>query len=251
MTEHSVYDQADFFALYKKLRANPNSLNNVVEKPTMLALLPNLNGKKLLDLGCGMGEHLQLYLMHGAAKVVGLDLSAEMLAQARTDLEKCGEFDGRFRLYQAAMENLSAFPDNNFDVITSSFAFHYVQDFPALLQTITQKLAPNGLLVFSQEHPITTAHKIGERWEKDEYKRQVAYRLNHYRDEGERERNWFQQPFKTYHRTTSTIINDLIVAGFQIERVEEPMLADQPQWHNEFKDLQHRPVLLFVRARRE
>jgi len=28
------------------------------------------------------------------------------------------------------------------------------------------------------------------------------------------------------------------------------MLADQPQWQDEFKDLQHRPVLLFVKARK-
>ena len=33
--------------------------------------------------------------------------------------------------------------------------------------------------------------------EKNEKKQQVAYRLNHYRDEGLRERNWFQQPFQT------------------------------------------------------
>ena len=58
----SVYDNDVFFENYQKLRSNPNSLNEVVEKPTMLSLLPDLQGKKLLDLGCGMGEHLQIYL---------------------------------------------------------------------------------------------------------------------------------------------------------------------------------------------
>lgn len=102
--------------------------------------------------------------------------------------------------------------------------------------------------MFSQEHPITTCHLNGERWEKDENKRQVAYRLNYYRDEGVRERNWFKQPFKTYHRKLSTILNDLIQAEFQIECVEEPMLAEQSEWQREFSDLQHRPMLLFVRS---
>ena len=74
--------------------------------------------------------------------------------------------------------------------------------------------------------------------------------MNHYREEGERDRNWFKQPFKTYHRTVATIVNDLIAAGVQIERMAEPMLADQPEWRDEFKDLQHRPVLLFVRAKK-
>ena len=116
--------------------------------------------------------------------------------------------------------------------------------------SIANKLKPNSTLVFSQEHPITTCHKEGERWEKNEKKQQVAYRLNYYRDEGLRERNWFQQPFKTYHRTTATIINDLIAAGFEIEQMAEPMLAEQPQWHDEFKDLLHRPPLLFIKARK-
>ena len=119
-----------------------------------------------------------------------------------------------------------------------------------MLSAIFNKLKANGVLVFSQEHPITTCHKTGERWEKNENKQQIAYRLNHYRDEGERERNWFKQAFKTYHRTTATIINNLIKVGFQIEQMEEPMLADQVQWHHEFKDLQHRPVLLFILARK-
>lgn len=246
----SVYDQENFFALYQKLRANPNSVNEVIEKPTMLSLLPDLTGKRVLDLGCGTGAHLQLYLARGAAFAVGVDLSANMLAQAREDLEKCGEFHGRFALYASSMEELSSLDIGQFDVVTSSFAFHYVQDFPALLQAISEKLAPQGVLVFSQEHPVTTCHKEGDRWEKDAQKQQVAYRLNHYREEGERDRNWFKQPFKTYHRKTATIINDLIRADFHIEQVEEPMLETQPQWHKEFKDLQHRPVLLFVRARK-
>lgn len=244
----SVYDKDHFFDLYQKLRANPISLNEIVEKPTMLSLLPDLQGKRLLDLGCGTGEHLRLYLESGAKSVVGLDLSAKMLQQAQITLKKCGQFHGRFSFHQLPMEKLTDLPEHNFDVITSSFAFHYVQNFPALLSSIREKLAPNGILIFSQEHPITTCHKTGERWEKDEQKQQIAYRLNYYRDESERNRNWFKQPFKTYHRTMATIINNLIAAGFQIEQMAEPMLAESPEWQQEFKDLQHRPVLLFIKA---
>ena len=244
----SVYDKENFFELYQKLRANPISLNEIVEKPTMLSLLPDLKGKKLLDLGCGTGGHLQLYLERGAAKVIGTDLSEKMLEQAEKDLQKCGQFSERFSLYHLPMEKLAELPERHFDVITSSFAFHYIENFPALLSTIYDKLSSNGTLIFSQEHPITTCHKEGERWEKNEKKQQLAYRLNHYRDEGLRERNWFQQPFKTYHRTTATIINNLIEKGFQIEQMAEPMLAEKPEWQAEFKDLQHRPVLLFIKA---
>ena len=245
--KQSVYDKDGFFDLYQKLRSNPNSLNEIVEKPTMLGLVGDLSGKRILDLGCGCGEHLKCYLERGAAFVVGIDLSQAMLQQAAKNL---AEFRPHFLLEQAPMERLEQLNEGGFDLITSSFAFHYVQDFPALLAKIHDKLAPNGQLVFSQEHPIVTCYQGGERWEKDAQKRQLAYRLNFYRDEGERQRNWFKQPFTTYHRTAATIINNLISAGFHIEQMAEPMLADQPQWRDEFKDLQHRPVLLFVKARK-
>lgn len=246
----SVYDQPQFFELYQKLRQNPISLNEVVEKPTMLSLLPDLTGKTLLDLGCGVGSHLQLYLQRNAHFVVGIDLSRKMLQQAEQELWKIEAYRDKFALQQLSMEHLSELSFRAFDIITSSFAFHYVQDFPALLRNIYAKLKPNGYLIFSQEHPIVTCYQEGERWEKNAQKMQLAYRLNYYRDEGERQRNWFQQSFTTYHRTTATIINNLIGTGFQIEQMVEPMLAEQPEWQEEFKDLQHRPVLLFIKARK-
>ena len=46
------------------------------------------------------------------------------------------------------MEKLTELPESDFDVITSSFAFHYIEDFPALLAMIANKLKPNGTLVF-------------------------------------------------------------------------------------------------------
>lgn len=246
MNQSSVYDADGFFERYQKLRSNPISLNEIVEKPTILGLLPNLADKTLLDLGCGTGEHLQRYFSLGIKSAVGLDLSEMMLNQAKKNL---ANFTPHFRLYHLAMEQLDQIEEPHFDLITSSFAFHYVEDFTGLLKKIYSKLNPNGYLIFSQEHPITTCHLTGERWQK-EGKIQLAYRLNHYRDEGERERNWFQQPFKTYHRTMASIINQLVEQGFIIERVEEPMLADKPEWANEFKDLQHRPPLLFIKARK-
>lgn len=247
----SIYDNPVFFERYKQLRGNPISLNEIVEKPTMFRLLPDLNGKKVLDLGCGAGGHLLHYLDLGAEKVVGLDLSQNMLNQAASDFAEFGIPPEKYCFYCLPMEQADTIAETDFDVITSSFAFHYVADFSSLLAKISAKLTACGTLIFSQEHPITTCYRGGDRWEKDEKKQQIAYRLNFYREEGERERNWFQQSFKTHHRTTATILNDLIKAGFDILQVEEPMLAEQTEWHEEFKDLRHRPPLLFVKARKK
>lgn len=101
-----------------------------------------------------------------------------------------------------------------------------MEDFAALLQKIAQKLVLGGKLIFPR---TSHCHLLprGERWEKDTQKQQITYRLNYYRDEGKRERNWFKQPFLTYHRTLATIINQLIENGFQIQHIAEPMLEDQ------------------------
>lgn len=244
----SIYDTPIFFERYQQLRHNPISMNEVVEKPTMFAMLPELKGKKVLDLGCGMGEHLTYYLAQGASKVVGLDLSELMLKKAEEDLTKHWQKGRDFVLFCSPMEALDQMPEQDFNVVVSSFAFHYIEDFADLLVKISSKMTACGTLIFSQEHPIVTCYRNGYRWEKNEQKKQVAYRLNYYRDEGERDRSWFQQSFKTFHRTMATIFNQLIQTDFEITQVEEPMLANKPEWHNEFKDLQHRPPLLFVKA---
>lgn len=115
----------------------------------------------MLDLGCGTGGHLQLYLERNAASVVGTDLSVKMLEQAEKELKKCGQFSGRFLLYQLPMEKLSELLESDFDVITSSFAFHYIEDFPALLASIANKLKPNGTLVFPKSIRLQLAIKKG------------------------------------------------------------------------------------------
>ena len=84
--QKSIYDTPIFFERYQQLRQNPISMNEVVEKPTMFSLLPNLSGKRVLDLGCGTGEHLAHYLAKGARQVVGLDLSERMLEAAEARL---------------------------------------------------------------------------------------------------------------------------------------------------------------------
>lgn len=166
MTKKSVYDAPQFFELYQKLRENPLSLNEVVEKPTMLSLLPDLTNKKLLDLGCGTGSHLLLYLQRHARFVVGIDLSHNMLKQAEHDLSKHFQNGPHFALHPLSMEQLADLPESNFDVITSSFAFHYVQDFAKLLQDIRQKL-PQWLSDFlartSDRHLLSRRGSLGKR----------------------------------------------------------------------------------------
>ena len=42
-------------------------------------MLGPLDGKRVLDLACGFGIYTQLLKQHGAAQVIGVDISPEML----------------------------------------------------------------------------------------------------------------------------------------------------------------------------
>ena len=67
----NLYDNEKFFNLYKELRNKSNSANNLEEKPELLSLLPDLKGKKVLDLGCGYGEWCKIYSEMGTSYVKG------------------------------------------------------------------------------------------------------------------------------------------------------------------------------------
>jgi SAM-dependent methyltransferase len=136
-----------------------------------------------------------------------------------------------------------------FDIVVSSLAFHYVADFQALTKNIYRILNDGGVLVFSQEHPVNTCFSTGCRWTKDENGSKLFANLSHYSVDGERESKWFVEGVKKYHRTFSTIINTLIEAGFQIDRLMEPVPTPQElKEHPEYNDLLHKPDFLLIKA---
>src|SRR5215212_11799793 len=85
MTETPILAPADAYALwaasYPPHAHNPLML---AEERAMLALLPaDLRGCAVLDAGCGSGRYLLHAFRRNARRVLGIDLSAEMLARAR------------------------------------------------------------------------------------------------------------------------------------------------------------------------
>ncbi len=73
MNRQNIYDDNVFFESYKKLRSGVNA-NEIVEIPALFEMLPPLSGLRILDLGCGYGEHCVKYIGMGADEVVGIDI---------------------------------------------------------------------------------------------------------------------------------------------------------------------------------
>ena len=275
MAQQNIYDDKTFFEGYSKLREREGNANVLFEMPALFSMLPDLHGKTVLDLGCGFGEHCMHFVNQGAAKVVGVDISEKMLKVARKENNA-----PNIVYLRMAMEHISEL-DEYFDLVVSSLAFHYVEDFEQLIKDCYDLLKPGGVLLFSQEHPLASCYglvksatdksdvarqsadtqqldggaqepELASRWTKDENGKKLYVNLANYAVEGERESTWFVDGVKKYHRTFSTIVNTLAGAGFIVEQMIEPtpteeILAKYP----EQADLFHKPDFLIVKARKE
>jgi ubiquinone/menaquinone biosynthesis C-methylase UbiE len=99
----------------------------------------------LLDLGCGGGfdAFVAAFMVGPAGRVVGVDLSPEMLAVAESARAAAGLSTVEFR--QADVEALP-FPDATFDVALSNGVLNMIPDKPAALREVFRVLKPGGRL---------------------------------------------------------------------------------------------------------
>lgn len=245
MAQQNIYDNETFFEGYKKIRENEVNANNLFEIPALFSMMPNLKDKIILDLGCGFGEHCKRFVESGAKKVIGIDISEKMLEIAKQE-----NADSKITYINMPMENIWQL-NEKFDVVVSSLAFHYVQDFSGVVKNIYDMLNENGVFLFSQENPLCTCFSGGNRWTKDENGNKLYINLSNYGIEGERESTWFVDNVKKYHRTFSAIINTLIETGFTIEKMIEPLpTEDLLKKYPEYKDLFHKPDFLLVKVKK-
>ncbi len=241
---NNVYDEKEFFDEYKKTRESELSYNNLLEQPAMKKLLPDLKNKKILDIGCGAGFNCKDFIAKGANFCLGIDISKNML-----NLAKKNNSDKNIKYKNISIENLDKIVDK-FDFIYSSLAFHYVENFDKMFFDIKNLLKENGELLFSIENPLKVASMKGSNWHKNDAGVSVFYELSDYLSEGKRIAKWLDYDVVKYHHTFSTIINCMAKNGFIIEKMEEPLPANEaikknPKLSREY----HAPCFLIIKAK--
>ena len=236
------YDDPAFFAAYSAMPRSVGGLDEALEWPVLRAMLPDLRGKRVLDLGCGFGWHCRHARELGAASVLGVDLSERMLARA---VEATADPAIVYR--RGAIEDM-AFAAGSFDVVLSSLALHYVERFDVVCQRVAECLVDGGGFVLSVEHPIFTA-RAEQDWWRGADGTPLHWPVDGYQDEGARRTSWLAENVVKYHRTLATWINELIAAGFRIDRLAEPSppaaaIAERPELRHELR----RPMFLMIAA---
>ena len=247
MAQQNIYDNDKFYENFKTQRSSEINFNDVIETPIITKMLPNLEGKKILDVGCGMGQHAMQYAKSGASSVLGIDISEKMLSYARENNSA-----ENITYKKMAFEDLENLHDT-FDVITSSLAFDYVEDFGKLMKRIYAMLNESGFCVFSMSHPISTAYDgVYDRYTRTENGERLYANLHNYGIEGLRRIHWVADVYAVYHRTFSTLINDLSSAGFIIEECQESKLPEEirQKYPDKFGGVIHQPDFIFFRCRK-
>lgn len=201
--------------------------------PAFLSILPDINGLKGLDIGCGEGSDTRLLAKLGA-RMIGLDVSKRFIYHARQK-EIAEPLGIRY-------ENASAwaipFSKNSFDFVTSTMALMDIPESERAIAEAFRVIKPGGFMQFSITHPCFDTPR--KRWVDDPEGRHVAAEVGDYfrRTDGEIS-EWifhFTPPdlkgklrkfrIPRFTRTLSWWMNTLINTGFVIEHVLEPTAPD-------------------------
>lgn len=183
--------------------------NAYLERPATLSLLPDVEGLRVLDAGCGAG-HLAAELVGRGASVVGLDVSHEMLGYAR---ERTPEAD----VLRADLGTDLPFADGAFDGVASSLAFHYVEEWSPLFRDLRRVLRPGGWVVFSVQHPHADFEEYEDARNYHEVER-VSAVWSSFGEEVE---------VPTYRRPVSAVLEPALDAGFRLDRLKEPTPTEE------------------------
>lgn len=128
-------------------------LSDFTARPFVIRELEPLRGAHVLDLGCGEGYVARLAAQAGAASVFGIDISAEMVKNARLAVPGDTRCDLQFEAGNAV--TLDRFPRDRFDRVMAVFLFNYLTraEMTAVMQLARSRLAPGGVFVFTVPHP--------------------------------------------------------------------------------------------------
>lgn len=180
--------------------------------PSMLRLVGDLNGARLLELGCGMGVFARELAQRGA-KVTGVDLTESMLAKA-IEFERAEPMGIDYHLCDAAA--IDQFADASFDVVTCNMAIMCVQDYTGAFAHAYRVLRPGGRFAVSIMHPCF--HTPGSGWIRTAQPKPGEpaqhWAVDHYFERRPQE-SWF-------HRTLADYFGAAMETGFIITGVDEP-----------------------------
>lgn len=189
-----------------------------------------ITGKSVLDLGCGTGIFTFLLEQYNPQKIVGIDLSDEMLHIAE---QKAKESKSKAEFLLGDAAKAFDYVNAEFDFVFSSTTTHYIENLEMLFGNIYKCLKVGGTCILSVIHPVYSAmypiehgkeFPTDEEWNVrylDKRKRAYIQPWIEYNDDFE------NQLSTSYHHTFGDYLNAIIKSGLQVEEISEPMPPEE------------------------
>ena len=200
---NNEYDNKKFFGEYAKMPRSKNGLTAAGEWHQLKPLFPLLQGKKVLDLGCGYGWHCKFAAEQGAAHVLGIDLSTKMIEEAE---KRNTQNQIEYRV--CGIEQYE-YPESMWDCVVSNLALHYIEDLEKIFQKVYKTLKPDGVFIFNIEHPIFTAG-VGQNWIYTESGKPEYWPIDNYFFSGERNTKFLGCDVIKQHHTLTQLLMGLL-----------------------------------------
>lgn len=193
-----------------------------LERPETEALIPDVSGAAVLDLGAGPGHYAALATALGSRLSIAFDLSLEMLGRAPRP---------------AVVGDAAQLPlrDASVDVVVAALLLSFVPDRRAVLAEAARVLRPGGVLVLSDLHPVASERGWSRSFQGLSGERLVI---------------------DAPPPTAAEVAADLAATGFVVEVRSEPVIDErlEPEFRRagrrDFESIRGVPLLLLFRARK-
>jgi SAM-dependent methyltransferase len=209
--------------------------NALYERPAMLGLLPDIEGLRILDAGCGSGWYAEQLLERGAV-VDAFDASPAMVEHARRRLAASSPVD-RLTIQVAQLGSRLPFGDSTFDGAVSPLVLHYLPNWRPALSEVKRVLKPGGWFQFSTHHPSADAALF----QTQEYFATERV-VDHWKWAGRVE---------FYRRSLTEIFASILDTGFAVEMVVEPVPTEDLKnaEPDTYAKLMNQPAFIIFRVR--
>jgi SAM-dependent methyltransferase len=206
----------------------------------LLGNLGGLEGKRVLELGCGGGQ-AAIALAKQGAKVITVDPSLPRLDRVRA---ACEREDVKIELHQADLAEIAFVRADTIDAVISIYALATVPDLDRVFRQAHRVLRAENNLIFSVPHP---AFSLVDRTAADPLHITQSYFDREPQPWTAADASGFEYP-----RTISDVITSLSRAKFRVDTLLEPEPASDGMHSKYFTVAMHWvPATLIIRARKE
>ncbi len=213
-----------------------NIYNAYLERPSLQAMLGDVNGCDVIDLGCGSGVYADYFIHRGVAKLTCIDYSPNMIEIVKR------KFGDRVTAYaQDASIGLIKEASESADLIISPLMIHYLEDLSVLFNDVARVLKNGGNFAFSTHHPFADF--------------ECTLSGNYFEREFITEMwNTVGEPVEVtfYRRSLTEIMNAITDSGLVVTQLSEGKVAEEVKQISleKYEYLSKNPNFIFIKCQK-